>query len=85
MRFHGLATDDAVEALSDSGTGLAACAGIQPGELIVGVHDGPVASVDDLHRFLSEWAVGNRVTMTLLRAADRLAVDVVPEESATGA
>jgi len=84
VRFHALATDDAVEVLSDSGTGLAACAGIQPGDLIVGVLDGPVASADALHRLLLEWAVGNRVSMTLLRTADRLAVDVVPEENATG-
>ncbi len=81
VRFHGLATDDAVEVMSVSAMSPAARAGIQPGDLIVGVHDRPVASVDDIHRFLSEWPVGNPVSLTLLRAADRLEIDVIPEEN----
>jgi S1-C subfamily serine protease len=85
VRFHGLANDDAVEVLSVSGSGPAARAGIRTGDIIVGVHDRPVASVDDLHRFLSEWPVGDPVSLTLLRGIDRLEVHVVPEESAAGA
>jgi hypothetical protein len=47
--------------------------------------DGHVAaSVDHIHRFLSEWPVGNPVKLAIIRGQDRLELEVVPEESANG-
>jgi S1-C subfamily serine protease len=82
VRFYSLSTDDAVEVVSVDGKGPAVRAGLRAGDLIVGVHDRPVGSVDDLHRFLAEWPVGNPVGLTLLRGAERKQVDVVPEDAA---
>ncbi len=81
-RLHGLDRASAVEVVSVEPAGPAARAGLLEGDLVVAVNDRPVASVDDLHRFLSGWPVGRPVTLTLLRRAERLELQVVPAEAA---
>lgn len=67
-----------VEAVGPAGP--AGRAGVRSGDLIVGVSRQPVASVDDLHRFLGDWPLGQPLQLLLLRGRERLEVEVVPAE-----
>ncbi|MEW6753421.1 MAG: trypsin-like peptidase domain-containing protein [Candidatus Latescibacterota bacterium] len=82
VRFHHLLHGQAAEVLEVAPDGPGARAGLRPGDLIVGLDQHPVASVDDLHRFLSEWTPGKAVTLTVLRREERLEVQTVPVEAA---
>lgn len=37
--------------------------------------------MDDIHRFLSEWLIGQAVNLSVLRGKERLAVGVMPVEA----
>jgi len=41
-----------------------------------------VASIDELHRLLTEEQVGTKIGLTFLRSGEKLTLEVVPEESA---
>jgi S1-C subfamily serine protease len=83
VRFHSLKRDHAVEVLAVDPRGPAGRAGVQTGDLIVGVEGSDVSSVDDLHRFLSDWAIGRPAQLSILRGRERVTVSVVPVEAAT--
>ena len=52
VRFHNLKSDFAVEVVSVMPDSPAAKSGILKGDLIVGINDQDVTSVDQLHHFL---------------------------------
>ncbi len=81
VRFHHLAKELAVEAISVDPRGPAGEAGLKEGDLIVGIQDQEVTSVDDIHRFLAEWPVGRPVALAILRGRERLTLTVVPAEA----
>jgi S1-C subfamily serine protease len=81
VRFHRLNHDSAVEAISVDPQGPAAQAGLKEGDLIVAINDQPLSSVDDLHRFLAEWPIGEPVVLTIIRGLERLALKVRPGEA----
>ena len=85
VRFHQLTGDFAVEAISVTPQGPAAQGGLQAGDLIVAINGLSVASVDDMHRFLAEWPLGQGVTLTVLRGRERRELHVVPAEANTPA
>lgn len=82
VRFHHLAADYGVEVTSVDPHGPAGEAGMRVGDLIVAIEGQAVASVDDLHRYLSEWPVGQATVLTLIRAPEKLEMEVVPTETA---
>ncbi|MEW6443322.1 MAG: trypsin-like peptidase domain-containing protein [bacterium] len=84
VRFHGLAAEFAVEVISVEQQGPAARAGMQAGDLIVAIDGKVVASVDDLHRFLAEWRLGDAVTLNVVRGRERLDLEVTPAEEPKG-
>jgi S1-C subfamily serine protease len=71
-RFHRLAQTSGVLVVTLEPGGPARAAGLREGDLIVSLDGQPVASLDDLHRLLTEERIGTRVTLGLLRGADRL-------------
>jgi len=81
VRFHNLERDQAVEAVEVEKRGPAGQAGLRSGEQIVGIAGQPVSSVDDLHRFLGEWPVGQPFRLTFLRGREQLEVELVPVEA----
>jgi S1-C subfamily serine protease len=81
VRFYQLAGDQAVEAISVDPGGPAGKGGLGKGDLIVAINGESVASVDDLHRFLSEWPLGEPVRLTVIRGRDRLDLEVIPAEA----
>jgi S1-C subfamily serine protease len=50
-------------------------------DLIVSVNSQRIGSVDDLHRFLREWLIGQPITITLLRRREKLEMTVLPSEA----
>lgn len=76
LRFHGLKGDHAVEVVSVAADSPAESGGIQTGDLIVAIDAQAVSSVDDIHRFLSEWLIGQSVSLTVVRGKERLEVGV---------
>lgn len=57
-------------------------AGLREGDVIVAFGEHPVSGVDDLHRRLSDGAIGNPGRLTVLRRAEKLEVEITPIESA---
>jgi S1-C subfamily serine protease len=80
-RYHGLQKDMAIEVLSVDKGGPAANAGLHMGDYIVAIGGTEVGGVDDLHRFLSEWPIGDEVTLSILRRTERIEIRVVPVDA----
>jgi S1-C subfamily serine protease len=80
-RFHHLDQDQAVEAVTLDPQGPAKEAGLQEGDIITGIGDRSVVTMDDLHRYLSEWTPDQPVTLAILRGAERREVELRPREA----
>jgi len=81
VRFHGLDQHFAVEVLSIESSSPAGLSGLHQGDLIVAINGSEVQSVDDLHRFLSEWPIGRPVEIDVFRGQSRRVLMIVPKEA----
>ncbi len=81
VRFHGLKKNYAVEVMSVETSGPAGRAGLRQGDLIVAVNGEAVQSVDDLHRFLSDWPIGRSAQVEILRGMALQTLGIVPREA----
>jgi len=79
---HSLAVTSGILVISLEPNGPAHRAGLREGDVIVAYGSHPVASIDELHRLLTEEQVGTKIELTLLRSGEKLTLEVVPEESA---
>jgi S1-C subfamily serine protease len=78
--FH-LENDSAVQVAVVEEGSPAHRAALREFDLIVAINDQPVASVDDLHQWLSQWPIGNKLTLTILRGVELIKQDLVPSEA----
>jgi S1-C subfamily serine protease len=53
---------------------------LQVGDIIVEFDDKPVATVDNLHKYLTEKAIGKKISLTVLRGGRKQTIMVVPGE-----
>ena len=81
VREHELAFASGVLVISLEPVGAASRAGLREGDVIVAYGDQLIASIDDLHRLLTEEQLGKKIELTLLRDGKKMKVGVVPEES----
>jgi S1-C subfamily serine protease len=81
VRFHQLAKNHAVEVLTIEPHSPAELAGLRVHDLIVAINQVNVESVDDLHRFLAEWPIGQPVEMDVIRGNRRQVMVITPEEA----
>jgi S1-C subfamily serine protease len=81
-RFHRLTQASGVLVISLESDGPARSAGVREGDIIVSLDTAPVASLDDLHRLLTEDRIGAAVTVGILRGPERLDVTVVAGDRA---
>jgi S1-C subfamily serine protease len=70
-----------VRILSIEPGGPAERAGLEEGDVVVGLDGHPVAGIDDLHRLLTDDRVGVKIPLRVLRRPEVLTLMVVPEES----
>ena len=70
----GLSQESGVLVISLEANGPARAAGVRDGDIIVSLDGHAVASLDDLHRLLTEDRIGTTVTLGLLRGVERLDV-----------
>ena len=81
VRFHQLEKPSAILVVSVEPDSPARDAGLREEDVIVAFNDKPLAGIDDLHRLLTDSAIGVRSTLTILRRTEKLTLSVVPEES----
>lgn len=79
--FHQLKGEFGVEVQSVEPRSPAGRSGIRAGDVIIAINRQEVASVDHIHRFLSEWPIGEPVTLTVIRNQERLEIGVKPTEA----
>ena len=80
-RYYQLQNNYAVEVASINKRGPAYTAGIRERDLIVSINGHAVESVDDVHRILAEWPLGQAMPLVLIRGKERLEFEVVPIEA----
>jgi len=78
VRFHHLNKEQAIEVVSVEDQGSAKQAGIRKGDIIIGLNDRDVTSMDDLFRYLTEWQTGEPITLTIVRRAEKLSFTLTP-------
>jgi S1-C subfamily serine protease len=82
-RENQLAVTSGVFIVSVEAGSPAATAGLKDGDVVLAFAGTPVTGVDDLHRLLTEERIGEATVLTILRAARRRQIAVVPRESAS--
>jgi S1-C subfamily serine protease len=76
-----LEAERAVEIVSVEPRGPAAIAGVREGDLVVALNDRAVRTVDDMHRMLVGWPLGDSIKIGVIRGDRRFDVAVVPVEA----
>jgi len=84
VRFHHLQSDYGVEVISVDRQGPAGKVGLREGDLIVLVNGQVAASVDDIHRILTEWPIGRPLPIVVIRGNERIEMSVEPTEATGG-
>jgi S1-C subfamily serine protease len=83
VRFHGLSTGTGVLVESVEPESPALRAGVKKGDIIVGFGGMDVPGIDQFHKLLTEKTVGTAFPLAVLRGAERLYVNIIPEEVRT--
>src|ERR1051326_3999773 len=81
VRFFNLPVDGGVLVATVEPGSPAQKAGLEVGDVIVAYGGAPVAAIDDLHRLLSDQAIGVETPMTVIRRTEKLELAVAPTES----
>jgi S1-C subfamily serine protease len=76
-----LAAPRGVQVVSVEPESPAAKAGLREKDILVGLDDLAIGTVDDLHRELGEERIGARVKLTVVREFEKLSLEAVPQES----
>ena len=85
VRVHDLPVERGVLVVSVEADSPAERSGLREGDVIVGYGGRPIAGIDDLHKLLTEQQVGKRSALTIIRRAEKLALEIVPRESRANA
>ncbi|MBI3830947.1 MAG: trypsin-like peptidase domain-containing protein [Planctomycetes bacterium] len=81
VRRHDLQAESGVLVLTVDPQSPAGRAGLREGDVLVAFGGESVGNVDDLHRHLTEAAIGVAAVLTVVRRDEKLEVHVTPEES----
>jgi S1-C subfamily serine protease len=81
VRVHQLSVRSGVLVISLEPQSPAQKAGLRQGDVIVAFAGQPIAEIDDLHKLLTAARIGVKSSLTILRGADQMSLEVFPEES----
>ena len=81
VRFYDLPAETGVMVASIEPDSPAAKAGVAIGDVIIAFENQIIASVDDLHRSLTDIRIGREAELSVLRHTQKLNLNVVPQES----
>lgn len=81
VRFHRLPLEGGIQVISVERGSPAETAGLREGDIIIGFDGRPIASIDDLHRLLTEERVGKPALLQVLRRAEKVELMVTPREA----
>ena len=81
VRYYDLAVESGIFVISFENDSPARKGGLREGDIIIGFDDQPIAGIDDLHKLLTEQRIGRESSLTIIRGTDKLAIEVMPEES----
>jgi len=81
VRFYHLPVESGILVVSIEDNSPAQKAGLLEGDVIIAFNGQPMAGIDDLHKVLTEEKVGVRTSLTIVRRSEKMALDIVPEES----
>jgi S1-C subfamily serine protease len=79
-RYHNVEQARAILVAGVEESGAAWRAGLRAGDLLIAFDGKVVTGIDDLHRELTAERVGQAVTVTVLRRAEKLALTLIPAE-----
>jgi S1-C subfamily serine protease len=80
-RAHHVAAPSGVLVVSVEADSPAAASGLRDGDIVLAFAGEPTTGVDDLHRRLTDERIGVPAALTILRAAERRQITIVPSES----
>lgn len=78
---HAIAQDGGVLVIGVEEGSPADRSRLYEGDIIVGFNDQQILTIDDLHRILTEAKIGVRSSLIILRAWEKIDVDITPEEA----
>jgi S1-C subfamily serine protease len=81
VRYHNLAVETGILVVSTEPGGPSSRAGVQEGDVIVAYDELPIASIDDLHRLLTDQKVGVKSNLTVIRRNEKLTLSIMHEDS----
>ncbi len=80
-RYHGLAQERGILVIAVEPGSPAQSAGVRERDILVELDGHVLAGTDDLQRLLTDVRIGARAGLTLVRGAEKLTLDIYPEES----
>ena len=81
VRFHGLPASGGVLVISLEPQSPAEKAGLRQGDVIVAFAGQAITEIDDLHKLLTEARIGVKSGLTILRGAEKMKLQIIPQES----
>src|SRR5881227_3318230 len=81
VRYYDLAVESGIFVISFENDSPARKGGVREGDIIIGFEDRAIAGIDDLHKLLTEERIARRSSLTVIRGTDKLAIEVMPQES----
>src|SRR5882724_3209683 len=81
IRYHNLPVETGLLVASIEPQSPAERAGLQVGDIIVEFAGQPVATIDALHKLLTESRIGTKTPMTTVRHTEKLVLEITPGES----
>ncbi len=81
VRFHNLPVETGLLVVSVEPRSPAEAAGLQVGDVIVEFAGQPVATIDALHKLLTESRIGSKTPLRVIRHTENLYKEILPAES----
>ncbi len=80
VRYYNLAAENGILIISMDEQSPAAVAGLREGDIIIEYGDKTVSGIDELHKILTDEAVGQRQKVTVLRGTKKSEYEIIPLE-----